>query len=114
MVRTEANAFRSARLPLFAALLRLYRMDAPFRSSTDFAIIGLFVYWFIAPLPLPSFLAAGPAQVAPLASSSTAPALFAPPPDTTNIAQLARAATPAEDVVHREWFKLSAPEIVPA
>jgi len=104
---------------------RLYRSDGMFRSSLDFAVIGLAVYWFVAPLPLPSLDwlkptgASNSAQSNAVASNivpSNGPASSAPPVNTADIAQ---AATPARPVkldakVRREWFKLSDPAIVPA
>jgi TPR repeat protein len=104
---------------------RLYRSDGLFRSSLDFAVIGLAVYWFVAPLPMPSLdwlKRTGASNSAPgnAASGSIVPtngsASSAPPVNTADIAQAATPARPVKLVakVRREWFKLSDPAIVPA
>src|SRR5262245_12243172 len=106
------------RPPAATSFWRLYQSDGLFRSSLDFAAIGLAVYWFVAPLSLPSFDwlkstgASSPASAgSPVAGTGTSPPASTP-------ADIVQAATPTRpkklaDKVRREWFKLSDPAIVP-
>jgi len=106
------------RTPAATSFWRLYQSDGLFRSSLDYAAIGLAVYWFVAPLSLPSFDwlkstgASSPASAgSPVAGNGTSPPASTP-------ADIVQAATPTRpkklaDKVRREWFKLSDPAIVP-
>jgi uncharacterized protein len=107
------------RPPAARSVGRLYRSDGLFRSSLDFAVIGLAVYWFVAPLPLPSLDWLKPAATSNPTSSTPSngsAATAAAPFDTTDIVQAATPARPLKLVnkIPREWFKLSDPAIVPA
>lgn len=107
---TESYLPRAPRVPVSIALLRLYRGDVIFRSSTDFAVIGLIVYMFVVPISFDwlSLPAARPAASAP--SSVTAPAVPA------GIAQAANpgASRKVEGKIERQWFSMSDPTIMPA
>jgi TPR repeat protein len=107
--------FGGTRVPAGVAFLRLYRGDAMFRSSLDFAVIGLIVYLFVAPLPLPSLDLFGSAQTSAAGPKSAPTSAATPPPMPVDIAQ---AATPPprkrSEKLSREWFTLSDPAIVPS
>ena len=75
------------------------------RFLATFPRSHVFAHRLIAPLALLSFFAAGPSQASPTVSSTSG---------KTNIAQAASAETRVKGIVHREWFRFSAPEIVPA
>jgi len=108
----------STRVPLWSSFVRLYRGDGLFRSSLDFAVIGMAVYLFIAPLPLPSlgWLAGSGAGAT---GAHAAPSGTTPPAAATAVPGIAQAANPhngqqpAAFKVSRAWFKLSDPEIEP-
>lgn len=106
--------------PSFATtVLRLYQVDALFRSSLDFAVIGLLVYAFVAPLPASplDWLRTGPSNLGDRVIGAASPATPTPnvPPD---IAQAANPnlgkSDPLNFKIKREWFKLSDPGIVAA
>lgn len=114
----DALGRMAPRAPAAKSFGRLYRHDGLFRSSLDFAVIGLAVYWFVAPLPLPSLDWLKPVGTGSPGSPtpSNGPAAAATP---YNAADIVQAATPARPVkpdakVRREWFKLSDPATVPA
>src|SRR5262245_36843550 len=99
---------------------RLYQSDGLFRSSLDFTVIGLVVYWFVAPLPLPSldWLKSTGASNPAGAGNQVAGTGTSPSASPITPADIAQAATPTRpkklaDKVRREWFKLSDPAIVP-
>lgn len=116
----------SGRRSAARALLWLYGSDALFRSSADFAMIGLVVYLFVAPLPLPRLewpIAASPAtsgHVGTGAGAASNGAVAGSPPSSPasqlNGKDLAAAANP--DIakkrikVRRDWFKLSDPAML--
>jgi TPR repeat protein len=113
------TASMTPRVPLSRALLRMYKGDGLFRSSVDFAVIGFGVYLFIAPLPLPSFdwtKQSGPKGPAVTSAPTAAPA--AAPVQIPGIAQAATShqggTAGYKQMVHRQWFSLSDPSIVPA
>jgi TPR repeat protein len=117
---TDSLVPRRARPSFATTLLRLYQGDGLFRSSADFAVSGLVVYTFIAPLPVPSLdwlRNAGTGNPGGGAVGSAPPAV-APPSVPSDIAQAANPssgkANPLNYKIKREWFKLSDPEIVPA
>jgi hypothetical protein len=107
--------------PSFATtFLRLYHGDGLFRSSNDFAVIGLAVYMFVAPLPVPSFdwlTHTGTGNPGSQVAGKAAPAVT-PPTVPPNIAQAANPNSgkpnPLDEKIKRQWFKFSDPEIVPA
>ena len=118
MQNTETSPLGTTRVPFFVAFLRLYGSDALFRSSLDFALIGLVVCWFMAPPLLPQIW---PKQANDTSRPSASP-LHVPQPapapaaDLTGIAKAANASPvpTGPEKVRREWFRLSDPQIVPA
>jgi TPR repeat protein len=121
MTSSDSNGFipRRGRPSFATTVLRLYQADALFRSSLDFAVIGLLVYPFVAPLPASplDWLRTGPSnpgdQVVGVASPAT------PTPNIpSDIAQAANPNLGKSDAlkfkIKREWFKLSDPAIVAA
>lgn len=120
----------STRRSVTRSLLGLYRADALFRSSADFAFLGLAVYLFVAPLPLPHFdwFKSTPSGVAHAPGMGNAAPVAQPMqqgPTATqaqaNAGDLALAADPnagkrsaAKLTVRRDWFKLSDPAIMAA
>src|ERR1043166_8680140 len=115
MPMSEPFVPRPPRVPIPSSLLRLYRGDALFRSSTDFATIGLAVYLFVAP-PLFDWVVF--ARGAGTATSTSAGGVPTAPMTPSGIRQAAdpRAskANYSDSKVQRQWFTLSDPAIVPA
>lgn len=107
-----ARPLKAKRRPAGVDMLRLYFDDALFRSCVDFAVIGLFVYLFVAPLPVPSLW-----DTASPPSSQGTSAAQPQQPSTTDIAQAARPSSGSRaknEPIGRQWFRLSAPELLPA
>ncbi len=130
MASSEKKGFvaLSPRRSVTRSLLGFYRADALFRASADFALLGLTVYLFVAPLPLPRLdlfknTPSGAAQrPGPTSAAGVGqPLQQAPAAQSAAVAgDLALAADPNADkrarakvMVRREWFKLSDPGIVP-
>lgn len=92
---------------------RLYRSDPLFRSSLDFAVIGLSVYLFVAPLPVPSldWLRSSAGSTPQQNASPSA----SPPTTTAQVADPSkqRKANLSDVRIRREWFKLSPSVLVP-
>src|SRR5262245_36055143 len=113
----DAYGRMMSRTPAKTSFGRLYRSDDLFRSSLDFAVIGLVVYWFVAPLPMPAFdwLRPSGANTPGSPAPSNPPSAGTAPFNTSDILQAATPPRPLklESKVRRQWFKLSDPAIVP-
>jgi len=113
MQTSNEDGFRlvGTSVPASTTFLRLYQSDSMFRSSLDFAAIGLIVFLFVAPLPMPSLDWVTKTSVADQKTPTAQVAV----PTPSNIAMAASPpVTNSPEKVRREWFKLADPAIVSA
>ena len=120
---TSGDSFVPRRRRPSAAVtaVRLYKANTLFRSSLDFALIGLVVFMFVKPLSLFGWLTSGNATPPkPPASQATTSGAAVPAPPQ-RVAGIAQAANPNSQqqttvpgrLVRRDWFHLSDPAIHP-